>query len=260
MAGPLRTFLGNLRTKPGFSQALAPIHGVWRFGVNLRGIALRKALLRRAAAIPSVEPGNQQAVRSLVQTVNKHFAGYIAATQMPRELEAFLEIIGNTRPAVFIEIGTAKGGTLFAVSRVVRPDAHLISLDLPGGQFGGGYPQWKTQLYQGMVLPTQRIDLIRADSHNPASLERIKAILAGRKVDAMFIDGDHLYSGVKADFEMYGSLVRPGGVIGFHDIVPNPGDMGGDVPRYWKELAAQHRHEELIQDPSAGFGIGVLYV
>ena len=28
----------------------------------------------------------------------------------------------------------------------------------------------------------------------------------------LFIDGDHSYEGVRADFERYGRLVRPGGL------------------------------------------------
>jgi predicted O-methyltransferase YrrM len=260
MAQSIRAFLAALRQRRGFRHLLFPVHSAWRLGVNARGLALRNSLLRRAARIPSVAPGDQQALDSIVGTVNNEFAGYVFATQMPRELRTFLEIIGNIRPAVFLEIGTARGGTLFALSRVVRPDAQLISLDLPGGQFGGGYPRWKTKLYQGMVLPTQRIDLIRGDSHDVTSLRKVKEALGGKLLDAMFIDGDHLYEGVKTDFEMYGQLVRPGGIIGFHDIVEHPNKMGGDVPRFWKEIISTRRHQELIEDPASGFGIGVLFV
>jgi len=49
----------------------------------------------------------------------------------------------------------------------------------------------------------------------------------------LFPDGDHSYEGVKRDFEMYSPLVRPGGIIAFHDTVFMDG-----VRRFWAELKA----------------------
>ena len=160
-----------------------------------------------------------------------------------------------------MEIGTADGGTLFMLSRVADPAALLVSLDLPGGKFGGGYPKWKTKLFREMRLPAQRIELLRADSHEPGSLARVRELLGGRPLDLLFIDGDHTYAGVKQDFEMYGPLVRPGGLIGFHDINEHPDrSFGGDVPRFWEELKATRDVEEFIENPGQGYGIGVLRV
>ncbi|OGU01874.1 MAG: hypothetical protein A2085_03000 [Gemmatimonadetes bacterium GWC2_71_10] len=69
---------------------------------------------------------------------------------------------------------------------------------------------------------------------------------------------------------MYSPLVRPGGLIGFHDIVPDrrtrfgsdtTGDAGG-VPRFWTELKQRYgaAASEIIQDPEQdGCGVGMLY-
>jgi predicted O-methyltransferase YrrM len=46
---------------------------------------------------------------------------------------------------------------------------------------------------------------------------RAAARFAGRQIDLLFIDGDHVYEAVRADFEAWRSLVRPGGLILFHD-------------------------------------------
>jgi predicted O-methyltransferase YrrM len=40
----------------------------------------------------------------------------------------------------------------------------------------------------------------------------------------LFIDAGHLFAEVRADWENYRSLVRPGGLICFHDHVPRPAD------------------------------------
>jgi Methyltransferase domain len=77
----------------------------------------------------------------------------------------------------------------------------------------------------------------------------------------LFIDGDHRYEGVKADFENYASLVRIGGLIGFHDIVDGPVDEVGGVPDFWRELKATGvRFVELVDVYRAegSCGIGVL--
>jgi len=43
---------------------------------------------------------------------------------------------------------------------------------------------------------------------------------AGALADAIFIDGDHSYAGVKRDIEMYFPLLKVGGVMLFHDYLP----------------------------------------
>lgn len=62
--------------------------------------------------------------------------------------------------------------------------------------------------------------LLRADSHKRDTLEQVKAILDGREIVFLFIDGDHTYEGVKRYFEMYRPLVKKRGIIAFRDIAP----------------------------------------
>ncbi len=62
---------------------------------------------------------------------------------------------------------------------------------------------------------------MRGDSHSPQTKVRVAEWLAGNKLDFLFIDGDHSLPGVAQDFEMYGPFVRSGGIIAFHDIVPD---------------------------------------
>jgi len=160
----------------------------------------------------------------------------IRPIQVKYKITKLLEIVTELKPRVVLEIGTAGGGTLFLFTRAADPEAKIISIDLPGGPFGGGYPEWKIPLYKSFSKGKQKIYLIRRDSHNPQTLEEVKKILSGEKVDFLFIDGDHSYEGVKRDFEMYSPLVRKGGIIAFHDIVPGPSENVGDVPEFWNGI------------------------
>lgn len=180
------------------------------------------------------------------------------------EIRHLLEEVADLRPRAMLEIGTATGGSLLAFTRVCAPDAHVLSVDLPHGAFGGGYPMWKVPLYKAFATADQRLDLIRGDSHSPQTFAAVEARLAGRPLDFLFIDGDHTYDGVQADFERYKSLVRPGGLIAFHDIAPPHPDSAavddpGDVPQFWTDLTARYAGRALIDPNSPGcFGIGVL--
>ncbi|MEM0488944.1 MAG: class I SAM-dependent methyltransferase [Candidatus Bathyarchaeia archaeon] len=185
----------------------------------------------------------------------------IAPFQIKEEIAQLLNLLADLKPKTLLEIGTASGGTLFLFCQVAEPDATIISVDLPGGPFGGGYPEWRIPLYMLFAKERQRIHLVRADSHDPKTLEIVKNILSDRKLDFLFIDGDHTYEGVKRDFEMYSPLVRRGGIIAFHDIVPGPSENVGGVPTFWNEIKKNFTYNEIVKDwRQRGYGIGVIYV
>ena len=123
--------------------------------------------------------------------------------QVKDELLELLKLLLKLKPKAICEIGTAWGGCLYLFCRIAPKNAMIISIDLPGGPFGGGYPIWKIPLYKSFAKDNQTIHLIRANSHNPKTLELVKRILGNRMIDFLFIDGDHTYKGVKRDFEMY---------------------------------------------------------
>jgi cephalosporin hydroxylase len=203
--------------------------------------------------------GRRRGVAGLVDFVlGNHF---FHAYQVPSELAAFGEIIAERRPERALEVGTAWGGTLFFLTRLANARATIVSVDLPGGKFGGGYGARRRWFYQRFARRDQRLCLLQGDSHSDETLECVTTELAGQPLDYLFIDGDHRYDGVKRDFELYGPLVRKGGLIAFHDIVEGPADSVGGVPQFWREVKSQYHHREIIDDPTqGGYGIGVLYV
>jgi len=185
----------------------------------------------------------------------------ISPIQINEEIAQLLNLLAELKPKTLLEIGTASGGTLFLFCQVAEPDATIISVDLPGGPFGGGYPEWRIPLYKSFAKEKQRIHLIRADSHDPKTLEIVKKILGDSKLDFLFIDGDHTYEGVKRDFEMYSPLVRKGGIIAFHDIVEHPPETGCEVSRFWNEIKHSYTYLEIVKSWNQKWaGIGVIYV
>lgn len=183
----------------------------------------------------------------------------IRPTQIPSEIESLLRQAQPLRLRTVLEIGTDRGGTLFLFATIAADDALLVSVDLPSGPFGGGYAKRRGKLYRAFARRGQRIELLRQDSHDPRTVEDVQQILGGRLVDLLFIDGDHSFEGVAADLRQYSPLVRQGGLIAFHDIVPGPEEHVGGVPRFWQELKASEAVTELVADwNQGGYGLGVL--
>jgi predicted O-methyltransferase YrrM len=183
---------------------------------------------------------------------------YVELWQVHSEMLGLLGMVRENPPSSVLEIGTCRGGSLFLLCRFSTPDAHVISVDAPAAQFGGGYSPTHTRLYRAFARRRQRLELVVADSHEPSTLETVKTKLAGSKLDLLFIDGDHTYEGARRDFEMYAPLVRDRGLIAFHDIVPGPPHLVGGVPRLWQELRTPEACEFVESWEQGGYGIGVL--
>lgn len=181
--------------------------------------------------------------------------------QIKSEFLELLKIFKEHKPKVILEIGTANGGTLFCFCKLAPEDATIISIDLPQGSFGGGYPEWKTQFYQSFKKENQIVYLLRKDSHLEDTLKEVKRILGENKVDFLFIDADHFYNGVRKDFELYSPLVKKNGIIAFHDIaVVRPPDSG-EVNKFWEEIKRNYEYVELIKDYNQNWaGIGLIKI
>jgi len=236
------------------------IHGLLHALINRR-ISLKFAavmLRREASKCNSIEDYVDLAFNIFNDFPFKSWS--IRPAQVKEEITELLRFLAKHKPKFILEIGTATGGTLFLFARVSSPDAMMISIDLPGGRFGGGYPECRKTLYKSFAMRKQKIHLVREDSHASASLNLVEKILEGHQLDFLFIDGDHKYNGVKTDFEMYGSLVRKDGIMAFHDIVPGPPENVGGVPRFWNEIKHNSNYIEFVKDQKqGGCGIGVIF-
>lgn len=184
------------------------------------------------------------------------------AQQKSTELAPLISLLRARQPETVLEIGTLLGGTLYAWCQIAHPRATIISIDLPGGPFGGGYDEEQLPLLRSYAGCSQRLCLLVGDSHAPETKQDVEAILSGRSIDFLMIDGDHSYAGVQKDFEDYSPLVGSGGVIALHDILPHDRMPDCEVDRFWNEVKKRFPHRAFA-DPGRGEvvwgGIGVVY-
>jgi predicted O-methyltransferase YrrM len=215
-----------------------------------------------ASAVPTFLAWSRYSPRDPVNFVLSN--PLMRPAQVAAELRRFGEIVSSAKPKAVLEIGTLRGGTLFVLCKLSDPDATIISVDLPGGPYGGSYNFIQAALYRRFRKPQQSVHLLRADSHLESTKEAVRQI--SPKLDLLFIDGDHTQAGVKRDFELYSPLVRSGGMVVFHDIVPHdmskfPSEKACGVDRFWREIKASYHHLEIIDDPNQGWaGIGIVNV
>lgn len=156
----------------------------------------------------------------------------------------------------FMEIGTDQGGT-FAIWSKLSDDGIRISVDMPHGRFGSyHYDEYKRDEYLKSL--GSDVTMLWGSSHDYKMLEEVESIIGDELLDFLFIDGDHVYEGVKQDYEMYKHLVKPGGWIGFHDIKDTEFHREANcrVDILWNELKGTKK--EFLDHSSCYGGIGFI--
>ena len=232
----------------------------WRVLVaemRAKGHGTIRRVLRYAAALRQL-----RRVRAVAQNLTFDNAytfadAEIGIAQKREEIRWLFELVRAERPRVVLEIGLDLGGTFFMWSRAAASDAYLLAIDTkPVGRFGMWSPF--SLVRRGFAVGSQRVTLLmNSDSHDETTRQRIAALLDGRAVDFLFIDGDHSCKGVWQDFETYSPFVAPGGLVAFHDVSQNPAEQTKGVAQFWREFTVEHETEERVVNDEPGFGIGI---
>ncbi|RBP52937.1 class I SAM-dependent methyltransferase [Arenicella xantha] len=255
MIGNIKYRLRQLRAEGKFTFLINLL-----VAANAHIKSLRQRTQKKGAAaslLPRQFGSSPQAWVDFIWNANN---GFFRPIQQPQEILNLIEIVSQRKPETVLEIGTANGGSLFLFCRAAAKHATIVSIDLPGGINGGGFPNWKTDLYAQFAGDTQQLHLLRLNSHLPSTLSRVQEITPTGKFDAIMIDADHSYEGVKQDFELYSSLVAERGIIILHDIIKNQFDPSIQVNRFWDELKLTHQTKEIIFDNKQGnMGIGLVF-
>lgn len=178
----------------------------------------------------------------------------VDSVQKRSEILSLAKAVADIKPKTILEIGTCNGGTLFIWSNIASD--LVITCDLNKSKVREElYSQFPPDNSNCQVIP------LEGDSHQKSFLEKVEKTLNGRKVDFLFIDGDHTEAGVRSDYEMYRHLVRKGGIIGFHDILEKQPIPQNQVYYFWKDIKQETNTEEFVDNHNqTGFGIGIIHV
>ena len=208
-----------------------------------------------------VIPNPSPLVRAVVDNAIR--AGYARGMyQHMAEITRLCTRLATSDVLRVLEIGTHRGGTA-ACFATIATDL-VVSIDKPDGQWGGIGEAASHERDEGLRRDFPHWQIVRGDSHDLSTRQAVEAIANGVPFDFLFIDGDHSEAGVTADFLDYRHMVKPGGLIGFHDIASTEEHdrVGCQVDRLWRELR-NGRHgfygiEDLTQPGLPWGGIGLL--
>lgn len=163
-------------------------------------------------------------VRSAVEAAYR----YYSIGQLEWEIEQVCLRLVNLNPSVIVEIGAYRGGMAYVLSHLA---ATVISVDID---------------HNGFLHDLKRDSILHVTGNSTleTTIEQAKAHLGGRPIDFLFIDGDHTPEGVTSDWRLWSPLVRPGGLVGFHD---SANDACRGVRSLFDSLPGEK--EYLIQTP-----------
>lgn len=150
-------------------------------------------------------------------------------------------LVRSAKPQVCVEIGSARGKSACYIGLALKENGQgkLYAID----------PHEKTNWNDAASVDT--FDLICRNLRTVGVEKQVEIVRTTsdraalgwtKKIDILFIDGDHSYEGVKRDWEFFIPHVREFGIVIFHDTLwdlkPDPQwsrlDMG--VPRFVNEL------------------------
>ena len=100
----------------------------------------------------------------------------------------------------------------------------------------------KCRRYFSIDIDENSPALIRGNSQDPAMVGVIN-VLEPDGWDIIFVDGNHSREGVKADYETYGGMVKPGGFIALHDTHHDHWDRVDGAAVLWLELQKRFKNQ-----------------
>jgi cephalosporin hydroxylase len=175
------------------------------------------------------------------------------------EFTLMLDLYQKKCPWRVLEIGVREGGTLYQWIKYAQKGAVVRAIDKPGAEWGNRIEVNWTLFQLWAADRYVKFEYYLGDSH---ALETFRWAKDSGPYDFIFIDADHSYKGFAADLLAYHQLVRRGGMVAIHDILPDDSDPSIEIHKYWQELK-QHgfRVKELTSYPGQhSRGIGILYV
>jgi cephalosporin hydroxylase len=147
----------------------------------------------------------------------KENTGGLLIWQYPNQFSKYLLLLQKQNISSYIEIGCRWGGTFILTNEYLKMFNNIkksVAVDIINSPV------------QDYCLNNQETQFICINSKD----DTFKNYMKNNYFDLIFIDGDHLYEGVKNDYEI---SKNSGKIFVFHDII---NDACLDVVRFWNEL------------------------
>lgn len=173
--------------------------------------------------------------------------------QKETEWIEFDNFLSNKKPFNYcLEIGTHCGGSIIEFMNIAEEDATIITIDKENGHYVS--IEDKIKAFNAIKKEHQKIYCVNNFSQYPETIDEVKNILNGNKLDILFIDGDHKYKTITVDFENYLPLVKKGGMIAFHDI------FSFGLKKFWGDIKENYVYHEIYDSSEVWGGIGILEI
>jgi len=171
--------------------------------------------------------------------------GNLEIQQVPEEYVEYLWFLKNANFKTYLNIGIGKGGS-FLIETFIQPNLEL-SIAVDNSSYWAG--DQRSSILQKIDWLQSNVKT-KVEFYDSNSVEWLKNN-RDKRFDAIFIDGDHSYDGLKGDLNNALPLLNDNGYIIFHDI--NSSECPG-VVKIWNEIR-NNSCQEFIESNTCGIGI-----
>lgn len=229
-------------------------------GFRMLSVRTAKFLLREALALPPVDDvclylsiktleqrkEAEEDIDDVLATVgtnaddflpDQQYEGYgnynsLLTTHAREPIKEVVDRVRDREPETVVEIGTWRGGSLYVWSRCFETADHIISIDINNVRHRRLFDHFNEE---------KQIDFVLGESSTDETVKHVSRLLGDDTIDFLYIDGNHAYESVSADFEAYRPLMSKNGIIGLDDVSESfPG-----VWKFYNEIESEYETEKV---------------
>jgi predicted O-methyltransferase YrrM len=159
------------------------------------------------------------------------------------------QMVLRYKPKVIVELGTHVGYSALAMGLALRDlgeGGRIFAVDSWEGDPQAGF--YGEEVYQTFLKRREELKLestiVPLKMYFDEALDKVDT-----PIDLLHIDGLHTWDAVNHDWETFGPLVRPGGLVIFHDVNTH----FEDLRRFWDGISKSYESHGVAY--SCGLGI-----
>jgi cephalosporin hydroxylase len=137
----------------------------------------------------------------------------IPIIQYPQDIAAMQELVWRIKPDLIIETGVARGGSLIFYSSLLQlvGKGEVLGIDID-------IREHNRKAIESHPL-SKRVSMIEGSSIAGSTIEKVKKIVAGKKVVLVVLDSNHTHEHVLEELKLYSPFVSVDSYIVVFDTV-----------------------------------------